>query len=251
MYLTEQENKQHRIPENSTPWCNQVSNDFCPLVISMMGFICLISIILIIYLCLRGTVECTKIRDFFHFIRLKIFPRILNESARLTYGRSMNLSDPIDRSFIYRVNNYTLPNHQSQIWFTDISKNVAPPPTYDESQFHTLHHAIKPKPIIPATAHTPSSVTHINDIQETVFPNIRCLTLTSSDEARSTLNRLGNLSHNLLVQNAISREIIHSNFRSSRLTNDEVPPAYETIVSDDDYTSTYQENKFISNEFLV
>lgn len=260
MYIIEQKSKEYRIPENSQPWCNQVSNDFCPLVISLMGFICLISIILIIYLCLRETIECNKIRHFFHIIRLKIFKQRFSESARQSYGRStitphaMDLSAPIDRSFISRVNNYTLSNQNRQIWFTDISKSV-PPPTYDESQSLTIHHVIKPKPINPASVYPQSNSTDIANVQESVvFPNIRCLTLTSSPETRSSLNRLGNLSRLLLNQNMVGYGLEFTHMGTSNSPNDEVPPAYDTIVGnnlDQSVGHSFQECRFISDEFLV
>lgn len=264
MHPIEQKSKEYRIPENSQPWCNQVSNDFCPLVISLMGFICLISIILIIYLCLRGTFECNKIRHFFRIIRLKIFKQRFSESARLSYGRSiitphaMDLSAPIDRSFISRINNYTLSNQNRHIWFTDISKSVPPPPTYDESQSLTIHHVIKPKPINPASVYPKSNSTDITDVQQSVvFPNIRCLTLTSSPGTRSSLNRLGNLSRQLLDQNMMGYGLEINEFTrigASNLPNDEVPPAYDTIISnnvDQSECHSFQECQFISDEFLV
>lgn len=254
----------------TTPWCSQVSHDYCPFVISLMSFVCLISLMLIIFICVRGSIECAPFRKCILSFRRTFFKRQPNENSRLSYDRSilpptaMDLSSPINRSFFDRVNNFThsSPERSGQVWFTDISK-TRPPPTYEESQTYTVRNLIKPVPINPIITRTyPQNKTATNITLENefsneqtapLFPSYRCLTLTSSPSVRSNLNRLGDLSRQLLEENVFS----FSRMGSLNINNDEVPPAYDSIIGcivsqNGEVVGTFEGNQqYISNERLV
>jgi len=154
----------------------------------------------------------------------------------------MNIS-PADRTFNFRANNY-LTNQNRQIWYTDISKNQQPPPTYDESQSFTIRNLIKPMPINPSVNPKPNDI-DVN-LESFVFSNIRCLTLTSN-ETRASLNRLGNLSRQLLEQDVV--------YMGESSRNDECPPAYESVIKDSNNetrgNNLSERTYFISNECIV
>lgn len=261
------------------PWCSQVSHDYCPLVISFMSFICLVSFILIIYLCLRSSVECHPLRKCLRSLRKSVFKKHTPSNAsRLSYDRSiipttaMDLSTPVNRSFFSYVNNFThaSPSRQGQVWFTDVSKTTRPPPSYEESQTYTVRNIVKPIPVNPSRTiqlkNQANEVAIENSAFENiepcnVFPAYRCLTLTSSPNNRASLNRLGDLSRQLLAESAVfevcSDDGGFSRVGSITVQNDEVPPAYDAVFGNvvsqcGEVVGTFEGNqRYISNEYLI
>ena len=203
-------------------------------------------------------------------------------ASRLAYNRTvqstsaMSIDAPVNTSFFSRVNNFrhSAPDRNGQVWFTDISKTTRPPPTYEESQtqIYSVRNLVKPVPINPIIRTYPiqngaflvdNEVRVANVIEDpaenheptstVLFPSYRCISLTSSPTARANLQRLGDLSRQLLEQH---RATPFSRVGSLNIHNDEVPPAYDSIVS-----ATIQEihepnqilpnHPYISNEYLI
>ncbi len=259
----------------SKPWCTQVSHDYCPLVITLMSFVCLVSLALIIFICIRGSIECTPLRKFVRSMRRKFFKRTLSNASRLSYDRSiipnsaMDLSTPINRSFFSQIDNYVSNDRdESQIWFTNINdpkpSATRPPPSYEESQTYTIRNLIKPVPINPVIRTFPhkESIPIANTVSvpqtTTVFPSYRCITLTSSANARENLNRLGDLSRQLLDEYSVDLDTPFTRVGTLNIHNDEVPPAYDSIIGNifsqngEVVMGTCQRShQYISNEFLI
>ncbi len=255
------------------PWCTQVSHDYCPLVITLMSFVCLVSLVLIIFICIRGSFECTPLRKCIRSLRKKIFKRTLSNASRLSYDRSiiptsaMDLSTPINRSFFTHIDNYVSSERtEDQVWFTNINPSkpaTRPPPSYEESQTYTVRNLIKPVPINPVVRSYPhkESTTIASAVSEpqasNVFPTYRCITLTSSANTRASLDRLSQLSRQLLDENTIDLDTPFTRTGTLNIHNDEVPPAYDSIIGNifsqhGEVVGTFQgRQQYISNEFLI
>ena len=247
----------------SRPWCSSSndSNDYCPIVIAIMSFVIIISLILILYLCSKSSFKCKSLRKL--VLRLKNKLNKPNRRQRSIYNRSGSLSNMnipfsenstpssdsapgiLNRFGSFLSSSSSTTNNTNDIWFTDVSKYARPPPTYEESQQVSntistrqahLNRVIKTYPrklfVSSSNVNDAFSMESVNETRigsnleripsRGVFPTYRCLALTTSPSTQAHLQQLGALSRQLLDENGPA---------DSCLNLDEVPPAYETVVS--------------------
>jgi len=202
--------------------------------------------LLIIYLCIKTSFECTCIRRFSLSLRNK-FTRTTTSSTPSVHSdqpRRSNIetlaalrNPTVSQNSRSAFRNITrqLNQHERNIWFTDAySKSTPPPPTYEESQQNIISN--KSLSIHSANVNNAFSIENIHNQAELhpmpVFQNYRYLSLTTSPSTRAQLNRLSNLSRRLLDENQISMDMPSHLVRQGTLNinNDEVPPDYETVV---------------------
>ncbi len=114
-------------------WCQTDQKDYCPLVITFMLFVIILSSLFILCLCYSKELllKSSKSTNFM----LKLF----RKSHRQQQQQQLQLNNDDQTSRQSSSSDMINRNHhnQQQIWFTDMAIHVnKPPPTYEESQNH-------------------------------------------------------------------------------------------------------------------
>lgn len=258
------------------PWCQKDLIDYCPLVISLMSFIILVSIILIIYLCIKTSLNCR----FVHKLSRKMFRQ--RQSSMQTLNVSSNyINEPPPNVAINEVNQLNVISvsqvpvspDSRRVWCTNLSKysRQSAPPTYEESQLMdriiNANVVVRPKCVpsssssstnrivrtYPRKAASFSSTCSSNEAFSeeslsianqsagtsgtSVFPSYRCLALTTRPGAASPVQRLSTLSRQLLQDD--------ETYPTYLSAIDEVPPPYEAVVTTN--VALNLENSFNAN----
>jgi hypothetical protein len=212
------------------PWCSQGSSDYCPLVISIILFVILVSLTLILCLWLNFSIRCERLRKYASRLR------------RFVCRKPASNNDPLNNSAMFahmQPNLIPFDNSSSSsdpIWFIGVPKNFKPPPTYAQSQ-QDLKQKRKNRTIFVRTCEIPltepiasnQNIQHqqanINnaftlenldvlefqpEISQNVFPSYQCLTLTTQPRV-------------MTLQAIASQQLFKE-------TSDEIPPAYDSII---------------------
>jgi hypothetical protein len=154
-------NERYNINENyyneelyyySKPWCLGI-RDYCPLVISIMSFIIIVSIFLIGLLCYKN-------RRFFKCFRVKsesttsLSPRSTASTTSSFNSNQINLSRSLNVESLNAV----------PVWSIDMTKFTRPPPSYDESeQFQLAFNSVIPTNFEPVSAFKQFKTANINN----------------------------------------------------------------------------------------
>lgn len=253
--------------QSSKMWCNS-QRDYCPLVIALISVIILITIVLIIFLCIKNSFQCESLRRATQRLTNKFrfnTNTVVNQSCnqpRSNIETLAALRNPTvsrqSRSAFRNISNHF--NSDRNVWFTSNKQTVTPPPpTYEESQNTIIRvktsrnlHKLHSMPLSQsASINNAFSIETVNEeIPTALFPTYRCLALSTSPSTRATLQRLSNLSKQLLQENRFNEETTSALVRVGTLNinNDEIPPDYETVVKS---TRNVNEAQISTTEILI
>lgn len=253
--------------QSSRTWCNS-QRDYCPLVIALISVVIFITLILIIVLCVKNRVRCRSFRNLVLSCRNKLFK---NSSQQQSQHQHI-ISNP-NRSNLETLNALRNPTvsrasrsafrssnlSERNIWFIGnfSSKATPPPPSYEESQKFANRSSLTKLHSNPlnqsANINNAFSFESINENSSpsAVFPSYRYIALSTSPNTRATIQRLSNLSRQLLQENGYTQANTSNFVRVGTLNinNDEVPPDYESVIKS--CQNINQETQVSSVEILI
>ena len=246
--------------QSSKTWCNS-QRDYCPLVIALISVVIVITLILIIYLCIKSSFQCSTLRNFIQTLRNKLFknsstnnqPRSCNPNRSNLETLAALRNPSVSRASRSAFRSSSM--NDRNIWFIGsfYSKSTPPPPSYEESQKIVRHTKLHTVPLNQsASINNAFSIESINENSPSaIFPSYRCIALSTSPNTRATIQRLGHLSRQLLQENGYT-DSSNSNFvrvGTLNINNDEVPPDYETAIRSSQNLNT--DSQISSVEILI